>query len=149
MSKISVAIFMALLLMTVGCGKDMTVIIPVDITGNWQWTSTLYDLPLGPANPSTPLNGGSVWSLTFYNDNTWKSILGIVPDTGTYSLGHGSYTDPSSHSIYSYDSVAYYHLGTTASFKTDYYKIYHTDSLVFSTSFIGVIGGDIISFHKQ
>jgi hypothetical protein len=138
-----------LLLLIVGCGKDAAVITPANITGNWQWTSTLFDLPLGPTNPSTPLNGGTVWSLNFYADNTWsKRIIGILSDTGNYSLGHGSYTDAGSNTVYTYDSVAYYHANSTTAFNVDYYKIYNTDSLVFSTSFIGAVGGDIVSFAK-
>jgi hypothetical protein len=147
MHRTILAVFAAMLLIVVGCTKQPVIIIPANITGQWQWTSTLFDLPLGPTNPSTPLNGGTVWSLTFYNDNTWsKRIIGILSDTGTYSLGHGTIT--SSGTTYNYDSVAYFHSNTLSPFNVDYYKMYNNDSLVFSTSFIGAVGSDIVSFSK-
>jgi hypothetical protein len=111
------------------------------IVGSWNWIDTYYDYPLGSGNPATPVNSGYTELLTFnVNGSYTKAINFTTTDSGTFSTGHGTYSDPSGfYPAYTFDSVVYHHGDSIVN--VDYYKVYNNDSLVFSSYYAGAVGG--------
>jgi hypothetical protein len=116
------------------CKKDKLT-KPKFITGVWNWLYTYKDSPVGPDNPLTPANTGITEKMIFKQDGTWKKILdNNVVDSGTYSLGHGTYTAYSGAYVYRYDSVGFYKNNHFAGW--DSYEVL-TDTLVFNPGLSG------------
>lgn len=116
------------------CKKESIEISPANIVGRWQWVSTFKVIPLSATNPATPQNTGINELLVFNSNNTWyKTENTVLVDSGTYSLGHGIYINPSK-SVFDYDSVCYYQDKIKIKNGVDYYEINH-DTLVFSSGF--------------
>jgi hypothetical protein len=125
--------FVALLvtLILFGCKKDPPINPAKDITGQWKWifTEAVY-----PQSLKTPDNTGIQEILVFNSDHAWfRTENGIKVDTGTYSLGHSSYTPYEGAHIFIYDSVLYYRFGNE-SIAWDYYNIFN-DTLQFCPGF--------------
>ena len=117
------------------CSKDSSV-VPATITGQWKWIATYKDYPRGPTNPLTPLNTGIHETLIFDANNNWTLLRNdTIINNGTYTIGHGTYTNLS-HAIFIYDSIKYYKNSTPIIGGVDYYKIYH-DSLSFNPGLSG------------
>jgi hypothetical protein len=112
------------------CKKDKnSTIIPVQLSGTWRWIYTYQDLPLGPTNPVTPLNSGVNEIMVFNADKKWtKTQNNILVDSGTYSLGHGTYAAYPGAFIFNYDSIGLYKNNMFAGW--DSYEVLH-DTLVF------------------
>jgi hypothetical protein len=112
------------------CKKDQT-IQPVPVAGTWIWEKTLrLSLPINGTNPQTPQNTGITESMYFSSNGSWKIVQGTTTiDSGTYSLGHGSYLPYVGAFHYTYDSVGFYKGGNFAGW--DSYEI-KGNSLVFS-----------------
>ena len=110
--KINVSAILLIILtleLSFSCKKE-TVINPAkDITGHWKWLSTYFMSPDTVGNPLTPLNSGIQEELVFNSDHSWsKSQNRIITESGTYSIGHGSYSPyPGAH-VFVYDSIVYY-----------------------------------------
>ncbi|MPM73727.1 hypothetical protein SDC9_120709 [bioreactor metagenome] len=107
------------------------------IAGKWKWIKTYKVIPLSDTNPETPANTGIEELLVFNTDFTWyKTQNNVLADSGSYSLGSGSYTYPAGVPTLEYDSIAYYRNNTPIKNGFDYYEIYH-DTLVFCSYFGG------------
>ena len=116
------------------CQKDVVEISPKNLVGHWQWISTYKVIPTSATNPATPQNTGINELLVFNSNNTWyKTENAVLVDSGTYSLGHGKYINPSM-STFEYDSICYYQNKIKLKNGVDYYEI-DLDTLVFSSSF--------------
>jgi hypothetical protein len=64
--------------------------------------------------------------LVFNANHTWfKTQNDIRTDSGTFSLGHGSYTPYSGAETAIYDSIVYYKNGIYKNGWQDYYIIFH------------------------
>jgi hypothetical protein len=121
-------------LFLISCKKDK-ITQPISLVGSWNWFATYAVYPLGPTNPQTPANSGSVEQMMFNTNKTWKKIQNNLSiDSGTYSLGHADYTAYASK--YVYDSIVYYKNGSSVGW--DCYKISH-DTL---TAYPGYIRPD-------
>jgi hypothetical protein len=135
------------------CKKDNVskevVIAAQDITGEWQWLSSWYLIPLSDSNPKTPENSGIQEVLKFNSDKTWLKIQNYLHvDSGTYSTGHGSYLPYIGARNFVYDSIVYYRNGISEKGTQDYYKIFN-DTLQFSSGFAGICGGGSKIYTKQ
>jgi len=129
-----------------GCKKEVTTISTV-LAGNWNWVSTWRDSPKSVTNPITPQNSGVQENLVINSNFHWKLIQNGSPsDSGTYSIGHGSYTPYKEAYIYIYDSINYFHSGT--SINTDYYEI-SNDTLTFCGCYRGSSGASVKMYIKQ
>jgi hypothetical protein len=125
-----------LLLMTYSCKKDL-IIFPMDIAGQWEWIKTYKVYLLSDSNPLTPQNTGIQEILVFNDNHTWFNTQNkIKTDSGTYTLGHGSYTPYIGAYTFIYDSIVYYQDGIQINGGWDYYSIYN-DTLVFSPYYGG------------
>lgn len=130
-----VLVFLSLIAFLNSCKKDDFKPYP-EITGKWIWLSTYFIYPLGEANPLTPLNTGNEEILIFNLDGTWrKTINGIKTDSGSYSLGHGTYLPYPEARIFEYDSICYYRNGIKVE-TGDYFEI-HNDTLHFNPYLAG------------
>jgi hypothetical protein len=115
-----------LLLMNISCKKDPIIIPPKDITGQWKWLSYYKVYLLSDSNPLTPANTGIQEILVFNANHTWfKTQNNIKTDSGTFSLGHGSYTPYSGAATAIYDSIVYYKNGIRKIGWQDYYSIFN------------------------
>jgi hypothetical protein len=128
-------VIISLINLLFSCKKEIE---PVDysnsIIGKWKWLETMVVYPPSSSNPSTPKNTGIDELLVFNPDNTWyKTQNAVLSDSGKYSLGRGTYTNPST-KVYSYDSICYYHNNIQIKNGYDYYEINH-DTLVFCSGF--------------
>ncbi len=124
-----ILISLAVLAILISCKKEK-VIQPASIVGTWRWFATYADYLLGPDNPKTPQNTGNQETLIFNLDKSWKKIVNnLETDSGTYTLGHGSYTPYSGAKIFDYDSIVFYKNGSSNGW--DPYIVSH-DTLIFS-----------------
>lgn len=131
------AISVLILLLLIGCKKDPVFIPPKDLTGQWEWIYTYKIYLLSDSNPLTPQNTGNHEMLVFNPNQSWyKTINDIKIDSGTFSLGHGSYTAYQGAELYIYDSISYYQNGFHIIGGEDYYKIFN-DTLEFTPGFSG------------
>lgn len=106
------------------------------IVGTWQWIYTYEDYLLGPNNPKTPSNTGIEETVIFYSDQTWKQIQNnVTTDSGSFTVGHGSYLPYQGAYNYVYDSIVFYKNNVPVGW--DAYKILHNDTLVFSPGLAG------------
>jgi hypothetical protein len=117
------------------CKKDLDN-LAVDVTGQWEWIYSYVSL--NNPNPITPKTTGIDELLVFNPNLTWYKIQNnIKVDSGTYSIGHGSYTPYAGAYSYIYDSIAYYKDGYVLKGEQDYYKI-SNDTLQFCGCFAGL-----------
>ncbi len=116
------------------CKKDEG-IQPVPVAGTWIWEKTTFALPLSATNPLTPQYTGITELMYFSSNGNWKIIQGATTiDSGTYSLGHGSYLPYVGAFHYTYDSIGFYKGGNFVGW--DSYEI-KDNSLVFRTGLSG------------
>jgi hypothetical protein len=126
------------------------VVQPLSVVGQWHWISSY---PGGnpasyPHYPLTPQNTGTTETLEFNSNSEFsQTVNDTLAGSGTYKTGHGVYTPYSGSYQYIFDSIAYFVNG--AKRNVDYYHIQHTDTLVFSSSFAGLIGGGSKYYLKQ
>lgn len=94
------------LTMPFSCKKDS--INPAnDITGQWKWLSYYFVYVPSDTNPLTPENTGIQEILMFNANHTWfKTQNNIKTDSGTYSIGRGSYTPYAGAHTFIYDSIS-------------------------------------------
>ncbi len=129
-------IVLAFLLFFLACKRSPNFTPTKDIYGNWNWYATYRVYPLSDSNPRTPQNTGINENIFFNKDLTWYRIKsGNKIDSGTYSLGHGSYTPYFGAESYNYDSVLYYRFGTESN-AWDYYNVFN-DTLQFCPGLAG------------
>lgn len=134
------------ILVGIGCNKEVTSLSPVP-SGSWNWISTWADVPESATNPVTPQNSGIQENLVINSNFYWKRTQNDSPsDSGTFSLGHGSYTPYKGAFIWIYDSINYFHSGTLIA--TDYYKI-SNDTLTFCGCYRGIDGDFVKMYIKQ
>ena len=120
------------ILASTSCKKDKTpvVIQPVSVTAKWRWICTYIDIPLSSTNPLTPATTGTTEGMEYTAENNWRKLYNdIVIDSGTFSLSHNTYTNPSN-TVFNYDQIAYNR--NNAYFGADYYEIRGGDTLVFA-----------------
>jgi hypothetical protein len=146
----STLIVLFLVLFAINSCKKNPVIEPTqDISGKWQWLSSWYDGPMSDSNPKTPQNSGIQELLEFNSNKTWLKIQNNIHiDSGTYSMGHGSYLPYVGAYHFIYDSIVYYRNGISEKGYQDYYKIFN-DTLQFSPWFAGLYGGIAKFYIKQ
>lgn len=107
------------------------------IVGKWKWINTWKVIPISESNPETPKNTGIEELLVFNSDFTWyKTQNNSLIDSGSFTLGSGSFTYPARDLTLEYDSIAYFRNGIKLINGFDYYKIHH-DTLVFCSYFGG------------
>lgn len=138
MKTIVYFILSTILLLTViiSCKEEPFIISPKDITGQWKWIKTYKVYPLSDTNPLTPQNTGIQEILVFIDNHTWfKTQNNIKTDSGTYLLGHGSYTPYIGAETFIYDSISYFRNNIKV-VDGDYYDIYN-DTLVISPYYGG------------
>jgi hypothetical protein len=119
------------------------------VKGEWNWILTYP--PGNPANypyyPLTPVNTGLNEILSFdANGQFSQTINDTLIQSGTYTTGHGTFLPYVDAQQYSYDSIAYFVNGSKQNI--DYYSVLHQDTLVFSSSFAGAVGGGTKYFVK-
>lgn len=133
-------VFLLLITLFYSCGKDSEpepVVHSDSIVGKWRWINTWKVIPQNDTNPETPTNTGIEELLVFNTDFTWyKTQNKTLVDSGSYSLGSGSYTYPAGDLTLVYDSIAYYKNNVKLNNGFDYFKI-QNDTLVFCSSFGG------------
>jgi len=133
-------VFLLLITLFYSCEKDLEpdpVIYSDSIVGKWRWINTWKVIPQSATNPETPTNTGIEELLVFNADFTWyKTQNNALVDSGSYSLGSGSYTYPAGDLTLVYDSIAYYKNNAKLKNSYDYYEI-QNDTLVFCSSFGG------------
>ena len=131
------------------CKKTSPAVQPVAITGQWNWIRTY---PSGnPSSylhyPLTPANEGFIEVLSFNENGQFtQTINDSIIQSGTYITGHGTDYAYGVDQPNSFDSIAY--LVNGSKLNVDYYKILHNDTLVFSGSFAGLVGGGSKYFVK-
>ena len=143
------------IIVLIGCSKSTITNSAKSPVGKWNWISTYYDYPLSDSNPKTPQNTGIRETLIFNADNSYKHLKNNVTiDSGTYSFGHGIYTNLSN-SQFVYDSILYYHKSIPVVGGVDYYEI-NNDSLNMSSyladkwfSYSNNYFGGSVFFKKQ
>jgi len=136
------------ILMGSSCKKDEIQNPPAELIGNWEWRYTHMGWEPGPMNPLTPENTGNTEMMVFEQNFSWKSFVnGIPTDSGTFRIGHGSYS-PSEYTTYTYDSIQYYRNGMMVKGLVDYYKI-QNDTLIFSLCFRGFYGCSSKTYIKK
>ncbi len=124
------------MIITISCEKDQDDYVH-EIVGKWNWIYSFVSIN-NPV-PNTPLNTGTNELLVFNPDNTWyKTQNNIKIDSGSYSIGHGSYTPYLGAKTYIYDSITYYQNGTIIKDKLDYFVIFN-DTLQFNPGFAGLL----------
>ena len=118
-----------------GCDYDVdNVQQSTTIIGRWRWFSTMKVIPFSDTNPATPLNTGINEFLIFQEDGCWKKIENdILVDSGSYTIGHGVYINPSNVK-FDYDSLGYFVNKIPVDKGVDFFEI-SNDTLVFSSSF--------------
>ena len=122
----NVLLIILLISLTFSCKKDKSS-PSMDITGHWEW---LFTLSVYPSDPITPGNTGIQEILVFNSDHTWFNTKnGVKVDSGTYSLGHSSFTPYQGAHVFVYDSVLYNRFGNESK-AWDYYNIFR-DTLQF------------------
>jgi hypothetical protein len=141
-----------LLLLTASC-KRIEIPGPGALVGQWNWAFTWNDGAPGPANPQTPQNAGYGEQLFLNSDYTYYrrafgATIETIPETGTFSLGHGIYTPYKGAYIFNYDSIVFYKNRIYSDVTVEYFKA-SRDTLIFSSGFRGVSGGGSKTFVKQ
>ena len=119
------------------------------MTGKWNWIKTYQSgNPASyPYNPLTPANTGLNEILSFdANGQFAQTINDTLIQSGTYTTGHGTYLPYAGAQLYSFDSISYFVNGSKIN--VDYYLVLHVDTLVFSGSFAGAVGGGSKYFVK-
>lgn len=97
-----------LIIFLLACKKEH-ITKPGSVLGTWRWIYTYEDLPLSATNPLTPQNSGIEELIIFKTDHTWEKITNnTITDSGTFSIGRGSYTPYTGSAIYQYDSIGFY-----------------------------------------
>jgi hypothetical protein len=124
------------------CKKNYAVVSPASIVGQWTWIKTYP--PGNPASyphyPITPQNSGSAEKLIFNaNQQFSQTVNDSLIQSGTYTTGHGSYLPYPGRHLYTFDSVCCFVQGLKKT--VNYYSVLNSDTLVFSSSYAGVIGG--------
>jgi hypothetical protein len=118
------------------CEKDQPDAVQ-EVVGQWNWIYSYVSI--NNPNPNTPQSTGINEILVYNSNRTWyKTQNNIKIDSGTYSIGHGSYTPYNGAFTYIYDSIAYYKNGVIIKDKRDYYKIFN-DTLQFNPGFAGLM----------
>jgi len=115
------------------CEHDQINICPKDITGRWKWfiTKTIY-----PTDTITPENTGIHEYLNINSEFTWNRIVdGMKIDSGSYSIGHGSFMRYPGAYVYTFDSIVFIRVGVN-NITWDYYDIYN-DTLQFCPGYAG------------
>lgn len=141
--KYVVFIFCSFLIL-LSCKKDAG-IQPAPIAGAWVWEKTYMNGPLSPTNPLTPQNSGITESMFFSSDGNWKiKQNGNTIDSGTYSLGHGSYLPYVGAYHYIYDSIGFYKGGNFVGW--DSYEI-KDNSLVFNPGLSGRFSSYLLPYN--
>lgn len=136
--------FICSFLILLSCKKD-TGIQPAPIAGTWIWEKTRLALPLSANNPLTPQNSGITESMFFSSDGNWKITQnGNSIDSGTYSLGHGSYLPYVGAYHYIYDSIGFYKSGNFVGW--DSYEI-KDNSLVFNPGLSGRFSSYLLPYN--
>ncbi len=126
------------------CKKDDG-IQPVPVAGNWIWEKTRLVTPLSATNPLTPQNTGINETMYFSSNGNWKIIQGATTiDSGTYSLGHGSYLPYVGAFHYTYDSIGFYKGGNFVGW--DSYEI-KNNSLVFNPGLSGRFSSYLLPYN--
>jgi len=127
----------SLLSLPYSCIKDQNINPATDIKGNWEWILTNIPATDGGSGVETPENTGNQETILFNTDKWWYKIQNSIrTDSGTYTLGHGSYTPIAGSSKYVYDSIVYYHNGIQIEGGWDYYTR-NNDTLQFSPGYAG------------
>jgi hypothetical protein len=145
-------LIICLMLLISSCKKEEKVQDPGLIAGSWKWIYTWNDLAPGPTNPLTPINSGVQETYLFRSDYTYEqtyyapTLEDLPIASGTFSVGHGSYLPYVGAKTFDYDSIIYYYNGKPV--KTDFYKVIN-DTLIFSTGFRGLSGGNTKAYLKQ
>jgi hypothetical protein len=126
---------------------------PGQLAGKWLWVYTWNDGAPGPTNPLTPRIAGHDEQLFLNSDYSWFSseygeLIDPITITGSYSIGHGSYTPYKGAFTYNYDSIVLYKNKDYAQNTVEYYKV-SNDTLTFSSGFRGFIGGGSKVYAKQ
>lgn len=130
--KTILTLILLLILLTFSCKKSPNN-PSKEITGNWEW---IFTQAVYPSDPVTPQSSGIHQTLEFKADHKWGMIEnGIKVDSGTYSLGHGSYLPHIGAYEYIYDSIVYYREGINQN-AWDYYNVFN-DTLQFCPGFSG------------
>jgi hypothetical protein len=141
-----IALTLMLILFFTQCKKTDTTTIPA-VVASWVWLYTYKNLPLSPTNPLTPANTSLVEVLTFKNDRTWNKVQnGIIVDSGTFKLGHGTFPTYPVATIFVYDSIKYYKRGLP--YAVDYYRM-KEDTMIFDPGERGIYGAGTKWFVKQ
>jgi hypothetical protein len=138
MKTIAHIILSVILLLSIAfsCKKEPNTIFPKDIAGQWKWIKTYKVYLLSDSNPQTPQNTGNQELIEFNTNHTWFTTKNnIKTDSGTFSLGHGSYTPYPGAGTSIFDSIAYYRNGIKLNMG-DYYDIYN-DTLNFCPGYGG------------
>ena len=120
---------------TFSCMKNPEINPAKDITGQWEWvyTNNLINF----SDTLTPQNTGIEEVLVFNTNNTWyKKQNDIKTDSGSFSVGHGTYSPFGTAEKYVYDSIVYFANEIQLENGWDYYAIY-ADTLKFSPGFAG------------
>jgi hypothetical protein len=146
-TKVSIILSIIIsLLMTSSCKKDQ-IVFPMDIAGQWEWIKTYKVYLLSDSNPLTPQNTGIQEILVFNDNQTWfNSQNNIKTDSGTFTLGHGSYTPYIGAYMFIYDSIVYYRDGIQINGGWDYYSIYN-DTLAFCPYYGGRFASYSLPFN--
>jgi hypothetical protein len=118
-----------------------------------MWAYTWNDGAPGPTNPLTPQNAGYAEQLILKSDYSWSgstfsATTDPIPVTGSFSIGHGSYTPYKGAYIFDYDSIVFYKNRVYSDATVEYFKI-SLDTLIFSSGFKGICGGGSKTFVKQ
>lgn len=140
-----------LLLVSPACKKEGVTISPVP-AGSWSCISSWKDAPPDSTNPITPKITGNQVNLIIYSNFYWKEVINGLPiNSGTYSLGHGSYTPYKGAYTYIYDSVIFNIQNSTImpdcpyQKLTDYYQL-SKDTLLFCGCFRGLYGAGVTTY---
>lgn len=131
-----IILFAIILLITASSCIKKTELNPAkDITGQWEWAYTINLTSF--SDTLTPQNTGIEEVLVFNSNNSWyKKHNDIKTDSGTFSVGHGSYSPFGTTEKYIYDSIVYFINEIPLENGWDYYAIY-ADTLKFSPAFAG------------
>ncbi len=119
------------------------------VTGEWNWIKTY---PSGnpasyPFYPLTTVNTGLKETLNFDMNGQFSHTMNdTLIQSGTYTTGHGTYLPYAGAQPYSFDSISYFVNGSAL--HVDYYSVLQNDTLVFSASFAGAVGGGSKYFAK-
>jgi hypothetical protein len=146
------SLVICLFLLETSCEKA-SIPVPGSLAGIWIWAYTYNDGAPGPTNPLTPLIAGYGEQLEIKTDYTWRSFdfsatSEPIPVTGTFSVGHGSYTPYKGAYTYSYDSIIFYKNGVYSDTTIEYYRE-SNDTLMFCGCLAGLTGSRSKTYIKH